>query len=163
MTLDQGTDRKVTGMTIGQLAKRCGVNVETIRYYERRGLLRDPRRRGVGYRDYDEDDERRLRFIKQAQGLGFTLKEISELLDLRVARSTTCADVRAKAEAKVNDIEEKVQALETFKGALLRLVSRCSGAGPTSDCPILEAIEAETEEAASNPTSKAPRKKRNSS
>ena len=104
-----------------------------------------------GYREYDEDDERRLRFIEQAQGLGFTLKEITELLDLRVAKDTTCADVRAKAQAKVKDIEEKVQALETFKGALLRLVSRCSGAGPATDCPILDAIEAERTEAEPRP------------
>jgi len=130
-------------MTIGQLATRCGVNVETVRYYERRGLMRDPRKRGVGYRDYNDEDEQRLRFIKQAQGLGFTLHEIADLLALRVAPGTTCADVRAKARAKVQDIEERMRDLETFKAALLRLVNRCSGAGPTTECPILEAMEAE--------------------
>lgn len=128
-------------MTIGELARACGVGVETIRFYERRGLLADPRKQGVGYRDYSEAEVRRVRFIKQAQGLGFTLKEITELLALRVSSSTTCADVRAKARAKIEDIEEKIEALQAFRAALDRLVSQCAGSGPVSDCPILDALE----------------------
>ena len=131
-------------MTIGELAKACGVGIETIRYYERRGLISDPRKRGIGRRDYSEKHLRRLRFVKQAQALGFTLKEVSELLALRVAEGSTCADVRAKARAKVQDIEQRVATLLTFKGALNRLGSRCRGAGPTSECPILDALESGT-------------------
>ena len=132
-------------MTIGQLAKACEVGVETIRYYERRGLLPDPRKRGVGRRDYSDHDLQRLRFIRKAQRLGFTLKEISELLALRVARGSTCADVRTKARAKVRDIDERVATLLTFKAALQRLVSRCRGSGPVSDCPILDALQTANE------------------
>jgi len=128
-------------MTIGELAKACGVGVETIRFYERSGLVADPRRKGVGYRDYPEDAARRVRFIKQAQGLGFTLKEIADLLALRVSPRTTCADVRAKASAKIADIQEKVRTLRSYEAALQQLVAQCSGSDASSDCPILDAIE----------------------
>jgi len=131
-------------MTIGQLAKACGVGVETIRFYERQGLLTDPRKRGVGYRDYPDEAVRRVRFVKQAQALGFTLKEIADLLDLRVSPETTCADVRAKARARVLDVQDKIATLRTFEAALQRLVSQCSGTGPVSDCPILDAIDADS-------------------
>lgn len=129
------------GVTISELAKACGVGVETVRYYERRGLLPDPRPRKVGYRDFDADDVRRLSFIKQAQALGFTLKEVEELLALRVSRTTTCSDVRALAEAKLEDIDEKLRTLRSFKRALGRLVEQCGDTDLQSHCPILDALE----------------------
>lgn len=129
------------GMTIGELAKACGVGVETIRYYERRGLIPDPRPGKKGYRDFSDDDARRVQFVKQAQGLGFTLKEIAELLALRVSSEATCDDVRRLAEAKLADIEEKLRTLRSFKRALGKLVDECGRSGPEGDCPILDALD----------------------
>ena len=137
-------------MTIGELAKACGVGVETIRFYERSGLIADPRQNGVGYRDYAATVVRRVKFIKQAQTLGFTLKEIADLLAIRVSPTTTCADVRAKAQGKILDIQEKVRVLRSFEAALEQLVSQCSGSGPASDCPILDAIETASNNTAPN-------------
>ena len=130
-------------LTIGQLAKKAQVNVETVRYYERRGLLPEPPRRQSGYRQYSENDVSRLLFIKRAQTLGFTLKEILELLNLRVDPDTTCGDVKRRAEAKIADIEEKILALQKMKKALTKLASTCRGRGPTSECPILEMLSSE--------------------
>ncbi len=132
-------------LTIGQLAKEAQVNVETVRYYERRGLLPEPPRRESGYRLYSPSDIVRLQFIKRAQELGFSLKEILELFALRVHPQTTCGDVKRRAEAKIADIEEKIHALQEIKAALTKLVSLCSGSGPTSECPILEALNASNE------------------
>ena len=133
-------------VTIGQLAKKAQVHVETVRYYERRGLLPQPLRRWSGYRQYSQDDVTRLRFIKHAQRLGFSLKEIAKLLSLRVDPDTSCRDVKQRAEAKLADIEEKILTLEQIKKALKKLVAACRGRGPTTVCPILEALET-TEEA----------------
>ncbi|HBP17997.1 MAG TPA: heavy metal-responsive transcriptional regulator, partial [Planctomycetes bacterium] len=119
---------------------------ETIRYYERRGLIPDPRPKKVGYREFSSEDVRRVRFVKQAQALGFTLKEIAELLALRVSPATTCEDVRTVARAKLQDIEEKLEALQTFKRALGALVEQCVQDGPASGCPILDAIDASATE-----------------
>jgi len=133
-------------VTIGQLARKAQVHVETVRYYERRGLLPQPLRRWSGYRQYSQDDIARLRFIKRAQGLGFSLKEIADLLSLRVDPDSSCRDVKERAEAKLADIERKLQTLEHLRKALKKLVASCRGRGSTSDCPILEALET-TEEA----------------
>lgn len=130
-------------MTIGQVAQRAGVGIETVRFYEREGLLEEPARRDSGYRQYDEDVVARLRFIRRAKELGFSLKEIKELLALRVDPTTTCAEVRSKAQAKIADIEEKIQTLQRMKNVLVKVTKQCSGRGPTSDCPILEAMEPE--------------------
>jgi MerR family mercuric resistance operon transcriptional regulator len=132
-------------LTIGQLATRAGVNVETIRYYERRGLIPDPPRRESGYRQYSEDTVARIRFIKRAQELGFSLKETQELLTLRVDPDTTCGDVRKRTEEKIIDITEKIESLRTMKSALTKLKDQCRGKGPTSECPILEALESQEE------------------
>lgn len=129
------------GLTTGRLASQGGVNLETVRYYERRGLLPKPLRTPAGYRTFDVEAVRRLRFIKQAQGLGFSLKEIKELLALRVDPRTSCADVRRRAEVKIADIEEKLRALRSMKRALVGLAAACRGRGPVSVCPILEALE----------------------
>ena len=133
-------------LTIGQLAKQAQVNVETIRYYERRGLLPKPPRRWSGYREYSRANVAHLRFIKRAKELGFSLSEISELLSLRVDPDTTCDDVQQRTEIKIADIEAKIQTLERMKKALKKLVAACSGRGPTSACPILEALETREEE-----------------
>lgn len=130
-------------LTIGQLARKAEVNVETIRYYERRGLMPEPPRRESGYRQYSEPDVTRIKFIKRAQTLGFTLKEIAELFSLRVDPDTTCGDVKRRAEVKIADMEEKIKALLRMKKALAKLASTCRGRGPTSECPILEMLGAE--------------------
>ena len=130
-------------LTIGQVAKEAKVNVETVRYYERRGLISEPPRRESGYRQYSQDEVTRIKFIKQAQKLGFTLKEISELLSLRVAPRITCMDVKRRTEAKLADIDEKIRALQSIKEALTKLVASCRGRGPTSECPILEMLDSE--------------------
>lgn len=129
------------GLTIGQVAKMGGVNIETVRYYERQGLIPPPPRRESGYRAYPEDTVSRVRFIKRAQELGFSLKEIAELLSLRVGPDTVCADVRKRAVAKIAEIERKMETLDRMKGVLTKLAASCSGRGPTSECPILEALE----------------------
>lgn len=128
-------------MTIGQVAREAGVGVETIRFYERVGLLEEPPRRQSGYRQYSSDAVKRIRFIKRAKELGFSLKEIKELLYLRVDTSTSCGAVKRRAEAKISDIERKVQDLQRMKRALVKLAAACSGRGPISECPILDALE----------------------
>lgn len=128
-------------LTIGQLAERAGVGVETVRFYERKGLLEEPDRRASGYRQYDELVVSRLRFIRRAKELGFTLGEISELLSLHLDPSTTCADVKSRAQDKLTDIDAKIRTLRKMKNALVKLMKECSGRGPTSQCPILDAIE----------------------
>jgi len=129
------------GLTIGRVAKMAGVNIETIRYYERRGLIPRPPRRASGYRQYSEETVKRIRFIKHAKELGFSLREIGELLSLRVDERTSCADIRRKAESKIADIDSRIANLQRMKEALRRLTSECRGEGPVSECPILEALE----------------------
>ncbi len=128
-------------LSIGQLAKTTNVNIETIRYYERRGLIPHPPRRESGYRQFSQDTVERLRFIKHAQEVGFTLKEISELLSLRVDPDTTCAEIKNRTVRKISEVEQKIQALTRIKKALVKLKATCSGHGPTSECPILDALE----------------------
>lgn len=131
-------------MTIGQVAKKANVNIQTVRFYERRGLIPEPPRRSSGYRQYSGDDVARIQFIKHAQDVGFTLKEISELLSLRVDPNTTCAEVKDKAKTKIVEIEGKIKALQRMKIALGTLEAQCRGQGPTSECPILEALSEAT-------------------
>ena len=128
-------------LTIGQVAKAAHVNVETLRYYERRGLVPKPPRSVSLYRRYPEDTAPRVRFVKHAQALGFSLQEIRELLSLRATPKARCADVKHRAEAKIAEINEKVRALRTMSSALKRLVSQCEGALPASACPILESLD----------------------
>lgn len=129
------------GLTIGQVAGEAGVNVQTLRYYERRGILEEPKRSPSGYREYSPETVRVIRFVKRAQDLGFTLTEIQELLELRQHRPREREVVRTLAAAKVRDIEQKVRDLESMKRALNELVESCACKGATSGCPILEAIE----------------------
>jgi len=127
-------------LTIGQLASTAKVNVQTVRYYERRGLLLDAPRRESGYREYPQDTAVRIEFIKRAQALGFSLAEISELLEMRAGSDATCGDVKKRAEAKVASIEEKIRDLQRMKETLADLISACEGRGSTSECPILDAL-----------------------
>ncbi len=127
--------------TIGELARRAGVNVQTVRYYERRSLLDEPTRRESGYRVYDASVLQRLRFIRRAQELGFTLDEISDLLALRMEPRTTAGVVKERAERKIAEIDERIHDLERIRDALAHLAGRCRGGrGPTGDCPLLEAL-----------------------
>ena len=137
---------KMENLTIGKLAKRAQVNVETIRYYERRGLIPEPPRRESGYRQYSQDAVARIQFIKRAKQLGFSLKEISELLSLRVDPNTTCGEVKRRAEAKIADMEDKIKTLQKMKRALVQLTALCKGRGPTSKCPLLEALDTTEED-----------------
>lgn len=127
--------------TIGQLARLTGVGVETLRFYEREGLIPKPPRPTSGYRQYPEGTLSRLRFIRHAKALGFSLKDINELLELRVAPGTTCADVRQRAEAKITEVRDKLDMLKQMEQSLMKLTATCRGRGPLSDCPILDALE----------------------
>ncbi|MEE9159090.1 MAG: MerR family transcriptional regulator [Gammaproteobacteria bacterium] len=128
-------------LTIGQVADRVGIGVETVRFYERKGLIEQPPRKDNGYRRYSEDAVARLRFIQRAKTLGFSLKEIGELLDIRRDPTTTCRDIQSRAESKLSDIEEKIEGLRRMSEVLIKLIDECAGEGPTSECPILEALD----------------------
>jgi MerR family copper efflux transcriptional regulator len=128
-------------LTIGQVAHHAGVGVETIRFYEREGLLEEPPRRASGYRQYPEHVVKRIHFIKRAQQLGFSLKEITELLMLRVDGHTSCEEVKQHAEAKIADVERKLLELQRMRQALLHVAALCTGQGPASACPMLEALD----------------------
>jgi MerR family mercuric resistance operon transcriptional regulator len=128
-------------MTIGQIARAAGASVETIRFYEREGLIGRPARSASGYRNFAPEAVRRLRFIRQAKELGFSLGEIKELLALRVTPTKSCGDVRVRAEHKIAEVNQRIAALKRIRGALVGLAAACTGRGPTTDCPILEALE----------------------
>ena len=128
------------GLTIGEVAKRAAVHIETLRYYERQGLVARPPRSRSNYRLYPEETVPRIQFIKRAQQLGFSLKEIRELLALRATPQIQCADVRERALAKIREIEHKVRTLQAMHTALTRLVAACAGQGHIADCPILESL-----------------------
>ena len=131
------------GFTIGELAKQAKVHVETLRYYERWGLIPRPRRTVSNYRVYSSENLRRVKFIKQAQGLGFSLKEIKKLLALRATPRARCADVRTYAAHKIEDIEGKIRSLAHMRKTLEKLIAECSGDGPVTRCPILESLDSE--------------------
>jgi Hg(II)-responsive transcriptional regulator len=127
-------------LTIGQVASAADVNVQTIRYYERRGLFATPRRTSSGYRQYTEDAVSRLRFIKHAQELGFSLNEIEELLGLRVRHRGACDAVERKTRQKIEVVGQKIHDLQRLRRTLERLAAACGARQPTDDCPILEAL-----------------------
>ena len=132
-------------LTIGRLASEVGINLETVRFYERQGLLPKPPRSTSGYRLFPVDAARRLRFIKRAQELGFSLNEIRELLTLRTSPRTTSAEIRKRAEAKIADIEGKIKTLDSMKKTLHKLAKSCAGCGPLADCLILESLDGDDE------------------
>lgn len=128
-------------LTTGEVAKQGGVNLETIRYYERRGLLAKPPRTASGYRMFTPDAVRRLRFIRHAQALGFSLEEIQELLTLRVTRGKSCADLQSRAQTKLVQIDEKIRSLRAMRKALTQVTTACPGKGPLTECSILDALD----------------------
>lgn len=132
-----------TELTIGRLAKQVGVNIQTVRYYERRKLLPPTSRMPSGYRLYSDEALRRLRFIRNAQTLGFTLQEIAELLNLRVSSAVRCGDVQRKAQAKLVQVEAKRRDLRALACSLRVLVRNCQAGQPTDRCPILTSLEKE--------------------
>ena len=115
-------------MRIGQVAAQAEVNIQTVRLYERLGLLKKPGRRASGYREYTDDAVMSIRFIKQAKGLGFTLTEIKALLDMREEGAHTIAEMRAVAQARLNAIDEKIRQLQSMRAAIDHGLSNC-------DCP----------------------------
>ena len=127
-------------LKIGDVAQRAGVNIQTIRFYERKGLIKKPPRRESGYRVFGEEDVRVIRFIKRAQSLGFTLEEVSHFLDLRKDR-LSCSKAQSLAEQKLDDIEQKLKDLRAMRKALKTLVASCEETGRSGDCPILESFE----------------------
>lgn len=130
-----------TGLTISRAAARAGVGVETIRFYERRGLIRQPPRpRSGGYRVYDDELVERIRFIRQAQELGFSLREIKELLSLRADPQADCGDVRRQAVVKRDEVNRKMAQLQRIHAALGELIASCPGGGAVRACTIIDAI-----------------------
>ena len=135
-------DSNGSGLTVGRTASLAAVGIPTMRFYERAGLLPKPTRTAANYRLYPEDVVTRIRFIKRAQQLGFTLKEIKELLGLRISRRTSCAQVRSHAENKMADIEKRISSLREMKRALTRLAHDCETQSG-GDCPLLKHLEGE--------------------
>ena len=133
-------------LTIGRVARLAGVGVETIRFYERKGLIPDPPRKASGYRQYPQEAVYRIRFIRRAKALGFSLQETKELFALRVDSESTCQDIRNRAEAKILDIEEKIRVLAKMKDELAKLAAACETGAPVSECPILAALDEENGE-----------------
>lgn len=146
MSLSQTTSQTIvsrTGrsLTIGRLATEAGVGIDTVRYYERAGLLPPPPRRASGYREYPADAVARLRFIRRAKELGFTLVEIGELLQLSGRGGV--AEIRAAARHKLDVVEHKLAELQRVRDALHTLTEACPGHGPAQHCPILRALSDE--------------------
>lgn len=134
--------RKVADrLTIGKVAKLAGVGIETIRFYERERIISEPPRSESGYRDYDPEIVTRLHFIKRAKELGFSLKEISELLALRVNPNQNCSGVKKRAEGKLAEIEIKIKDLKRMQKILTKVTEACEASKPISDCPILKSFD----------------------
>lgn len=150
---------QVLPLTIGNAAKLAGVGVETVRFYERQGLIRQPAKpAGGGFRSYPDETIERIRFIRQAQELGFSLREVKELLELRADPDADAADVRARAATKLADVDEKVQQLLRIRQALEALIDACPGKGDLGCCTIMEALDGQARsdngEASSRPCGK---------
>jgi Hg(II)-responsive transcriptional regulator len=128
-------------MTIGQAAIAAGVNIQTLRYYERRGLLTEPPRGTSGYRVYSEAEVQVVRFIKRAQELGFSLQDIESLLGLASGQRRSCSAVRKVAESKVAELDRKIAMMRSMRRALQRLVDTCAMPRSEQECPLLEALE----------------------
>ncbi|MGH9784812.1 MAG: MerR family DNA-binding protein [Terriglobia bacterium] len=128
-------------LTIGKVARLTEVGIETIRFYEREGLIADPPRKESGYRQYGPGTVSRLRFIHRARELGFSLKEIKELLFLRLDPGATCDNILDRAEEKIREIEERIETLQRMKKALRALAKACPGEGPVTRCPVIGVTE----------------------
>ena len=130
-------------LTIGVIARQAGVNIQTVRYYERRGILAPGDRSSSGYRLYMPEAVQVIRFIRNAQGLGFSLAEISRLLKLRVGRKAQCGPARLQAQGRLKIVREKIAGLRAMERALQRLLKICARRGTTDFCPILESLKKE--------------------
>ncbi|MEO7324955.1 MAG: heavy metal-responsive transcriptional regulator [Dokdonella sp.] len=130
----------MTGFTIGEIAKRAGVGIDTVRYYERSDLLPPPTRRASGYREYEASDVRRLRFILRAKAIGFSLDEIRDLLALSFDRDRGVEGIKSRAEVRLADVESRIAELQRVRRGLKALVANCPGHGPLERCPILAAL-----------------------
>jgi MerR family transcriptional regulator, copper efflux regulator len=139
---------KPRSLSIGTVAKAAGVNVQTLRYYERVGLMPAAKRSSSGYRLYTDETVRMLTFVKRAQELGFTLREVKELLKFRTAGLQKRDAVRAAAQAKVEDIDARIADLTAIRAALSSLLTTCACQGTKPECPILEALEKKTHDEA---------------
>jgi len=128
-------------MRIGEIAKRSGIGIETIRYYEREALLDEPQRRPSGYRQYDESTLERLAYIRRAKELGFTLSEIRELLELSFTSQTCCDHVWQRAAIKLNDIKDKIRSLQKMRRSLTTILERCKANGSTHECPLVHSTK----------------------
>ncbi len=136
-----------TRTTIGKAAKRAGVGVETIRFYERKGLIEQPLKpEDGGYRTYPIETVQRIKFVRQAQEIGFSLREIEELLSLRADPSADCSDVRERAVAKLEEVDRKMEQLGRIRSALNELIAACPGRGALRACSIMETLIAATGE-----------------
>lgn len=128
-------------MRSGEIASQAGVNVETLRYYERRGLLPEPERLESGYRAYASDAVRIVRFIKRAQELGFTLAEVEVLLELAAGGPESCEAVQRVAKHRIDELEQKIDVLVAMRDSLLRLLATCARPRSERECPLLQTIE----------------------
>lgn len=126
------------GLTIGRLAKKAGVGTQALRFYERKGLVAKPPRSKGGYRLYPESVAGRIGFIQRAQDLGFSLREVKELLELQASDKRSCREVKSFATKKIGDIDRKLQELSAIRDALSQLRKACAGGGTGGECPILE-------------------------
>lgn len=133
-------------LTIGQLAQQSGVQVETVKFYQRRRLIEQPERPESGFRKYPPETVRKIRFIRRAKELGFSLQEIGELLNLRVTPGASCREIKDRAEAKLADIQQKQRDLKRMETILGQLAETCQGRGPLSECPILGALDEKEED-----------------
>ena len=134
-------DTSMQFFNIGEVAKLTNVTVETIRYYEKQGLVEIPRRNDSGYRQYPDDTIKRIKFIQHAKEVGFTLNDIKELLELRNDQNKSCSDVKNLADLKIQSIDQKIADLQRIKSALTRMVKKCSAETPSSECPLLDELE----------------------
>jgi len=141
--LDGDHNMDTKKIKIGDIAKKLGINIQTIRYYERIGMIAKPERSLSGYRYFTEDFVKRIEFIKKAQQIGFSLDEIKELLKLKVSSSKNSKRVREKTEQKLNLIDKKLARLTALKKVLKELVSVCEKKGTTQPCPILQSLDEE--------------------
>jgi len=139
------TNQTASVLTIGRLATQAGVSIDTVRFYEKRGLLAHPQRTAAGYRLYATSVVERLNFIRRAKALGFSLDEISSLLSLQDKGGTKAA-VKAIATHKLDEIDKKIDDLERIRGVLRTLSKDCSGTGSIDSCPIIDALGADTEQ-----------------
>lgn len=131
---------------MGELAERSGVGIETVRYYERIGLMPEPPRRESGYREYSPEAVVRLRFIRRAKELGFTLRQIEQLLSIALDGDVNCHEVREHAQTKLHEVDRKIADLRRIRDSLARLVDACNGGGSENVCPVVEALNGDNNE-----------------